>query len=59
MQTEFMECNNHSVHNLLSSILPSQNIKINVYRNLPEVDTNSKNKNIRGLYRGINDITKG
>jgi len=24
-----------------------------------EVDTNSKNKNIRGLYRGISDFTKG
>jgi hypothetical protein len=23
------------------------------------VDTNSKNKNIRGLYRGISDFTKG
>ena len=26
---------------------------------LSEIDTNSKNKNIRGLYKGIKDFKKG
>ena len=37
MKTEFMECKNHSVQNLLFSILLSKNIKMKVYRILPVV----------------------
>jgi hypothetical protein len=28
-------------------------------RKISELETNSKNKNIRDLYRGINEFTKG